>query len=348
MNLREMCRNLSVMRRSAMFKQIYTLPSAQNGLSRHYRNRQGNRQKRGFDMGWHIIGTFIGVPQICHRRVVRRRHQPVEKSPQVRLYFGVGIFLNDQRTRSMPHKQRQQPIAFDRVEPVTHIRCELVQPRPLCRNYKLGLHAIVSPASVNERSCATPSIGRRHGHVETRLKPRRKTTALLRNTLGCRKRKLHGCSAPRGLAWTITTLDVNPLLPTGAQCSAGKIRGRAPIPIYIGPSARDHLKDCVAKRYGLIAKPSERCRRRRGQHQRREYRVSHNLFHNHTLSCFEVGIDLVYSEFKQSRFTMNSIRVHLYVNRFQPAAIPDEYPKARHFGRDIKAKIPCFALPFYG
>lgn len=65
--------------RSAVLKYINPLPCAQCHFALDYRNGRVRWQHRRFDVGEHIIGTFISMGQIGHQRIARRRYQAMIK-----------------------------------------------------------------------------------------------------------------------------------------------------------------------------------------------------------------------------------------------------------------------------
>lgn len=82
----------------AMLKQKNTLPRAQCEAALGDRDRQMGGQKRRLDVGGHIVGAFIGVRKIRHRRIGRGGHKAVKEVLQIGLHLGVRVFLNQKRT----------------------------------------------------------------------------------------------------------------------------------------------------------------------------------------------------------------------------------------------------------
>lgn len=80
----------------AMLKQVNALPMAERKRPGDNRNCQAHRQHRRLDVGGHVIGAFVRVPQIRHAGVVGRRDKPIKKSTQIRLNVGIRIFLDQQ------------------------------------------------------------------------------------------------------------------------------------------------------------------------------------------------------------------------------------------------------------
>lgn len=132
-----MCDDLTLMRAIAVFKQINALPRTQRQLPVHHGDRQVGGQQRGLDMGGHVVGAFVGMCQIGHRRVRAGWHKPRKIVLQVSLNLGVGIFLNDQTGRGMADKQRQQTCS---LHPSGNIGREFIKAGAGCRDVKAGLH----------------------------------------------------------------------------------------------------------------------------------------------------------------------------------------------------------------
>ncbi len=59
---KEMQGDLSLVRRTAVLKQINTLPGPQSELAMQDRNRKLHAGQGRTDMGGHVIGAFVGVP----------------------------------------------------------------------------------------------------------------------------------------------------------------------------------------------------------------------------------------------------------------------------------------------
>lgn len=144
--------DLAAMWPVAMFDQIDPLPRSQSHPTAGHRNLQIDRQMRRLDMGRHVIGTFGPMPQIGHRRVVGPRHETGQPRHQVALHIRVGVLLNQQRARRMPHEQRQQSIALrqpirDPVRDIDQPRSRRVDPQ---RRLHIR-HPVVLPLVPKER-----------------------------------------------------------------------------------------------------------------------------------------------------------------------------------------------------
>ena len=81
----------------AMFKQVDPLPCSKGHASVYHRDRQADWHHRRLDVGRHIIGTFEGMGEIRHRRIVRGRDKALEEGLKVALYIRVGVFLDQER-----------------------------------------------------------------------------------------------------------------------------------------------------------------------------------------------------------------------------------------------------------
>ena len=136
---REMRGNLAEMWAPAMLEEIDALPGAQCQCAVLHGDAERHRHHRGFDMGGHVIETFVGVGQIGHRRIGRWRDQAVEEIAQVGLHFGIGIFLNEQAGRRVTHKQREQAVPRP-SDPVGQVAGEFIKTLSLCPDGEGGLH----------------------------------------------------------------------------------------------------------------------------------------------------------------------------------------------------------------
>jgi len=104
----QMPRYLAPMHGASMLKQINSLPNTQLHTAGLDRNREmGLRQYRTY-VRRHIIRTFLRMPI----NWIIFRHQSGEKTRQIGLYIGIGVFLHDQTSRGMPHKQGQQTVMY--------------------------------------------------------------------------------------------------------------------------------------------------------------------------------------------------------------------------------------------
>ncbi len=136
--------DLALVRGTAMFEHVKTLPRAQHHLAIRHRDRQGNGHHSCLDMRRHIVRAFVCVPQVGHGWVIRGRDQTREERLQIRLNLRVGVFLDQQRTGRVAHKQGQQTAATCLPHPFSDRGGELIKPRPIGRNQKLSLQSVPS------------------------------------------------------------------------------------------------------------------------------------------------------------------------------------------------------------
>ena len=102
----------------------------------------------------HVIRPFQQMRQIAHLRRIRRRHQPREIGQEVALHVWIGVLLDQQRGRGVPHKERQQPIPLP-GKPSGHIIGEFVERLPARFDGKYSLHLSRLPNFARRH----PSIG---------------------------------------------------------------------------------------------------------------------------------------------------------------------------------------------
>ena len=88
-------------------------------------------------MRWHIIRPLVSMCQIRHRRITCRGHKAAEKVGEVGFYLGVGVFLNEEGTGRVAHKQRQQS---GPVDPRGNISGKLIKPLAVCLECENRLH----------------------------------------------------------------------------------------------------------------------------------------------------------------------------------------------------------------
>lgn len=82
-------------------------------------------QQSSLDMGRHIIGALIGVGQIGHAWVARRRDKTFEEIGEVCFHLRIGIFLDQQAGRGVLDEEGQQAIP---LHPSLHLISEFIEP----------------------------------------------------------------------------------------------------------------------------------------------------------------------------------------------------------------------------
>ena len=90
-----------------MLEQVDALPCAKTKTAIHDRDGQADRQDRGLDVGRHVIWPFRAVTDPTHGRVSCMRGKPLEELMKIRLHRGVGIFLDQKRTRGVAQEERK-------------------------------------------------------------------------------------------------------------------------------------------------------------------------------------------------------------------------------------------------
>lgn len=119
-----MRRHRSPVRSAAVFEQIDALPNPQNRASVRDRDRQARRGDRGAEVGGHVVGAFV-IMLIA----ARLGREPREPALEIAARGGGGIFLDQQRTRRVPHEQREQPGGnAGPGNPVANVARTVVQP----------------------------------------------------------------------------------------------------------------------------------------------------------------------------------------------------------------------------
>ena len=88
-----MRRDLPLMRRVAVLKEVNALPSAQHHAPVHDRNAKTDRQHGGFNMCGHVVWPLQNMGQIGHLRIIGRRHKSSEIRQQIALHVRIGVFL---------------------------------------------------------------------------------------------------------------------------------------------------------------------------------------------------------------------------------------------------------------
>ncbi len=125
--------HLAAMRSAPMFEQVNALPDAEHETSGTHGYRKLGLSQHGADVRRHVIRSFLDMAIF---RVVFR-HKPGQKSLQIVLHIGVGIFLHDQAGRGMPHEQGQQRIAQAACgNPPGNVAGEIVQALPARRYFE--------------------------------------------------------------------------------------------------------------------------------------------------------------------------------------------------------------------
>src|SRR6266516_2407342 len=98
--------NSALMRRGAMLPEIDALPGAQRELAPADRDGKIDWRQSGANMRRHIVVPFGGMD----KQRVAVRHQPGEEFLKIPADVRISIFLDEQRCRSVAHKQCQQPL----------------------------------------------------------------------------------------------------------------------------------------------------------------------------------------------------------------------------------------------
>ncbi len=146
-----------------MFKQINPLPRSQHRHTRNDRDTDRDRHQGRLDMCRHVVGALIGMREIRHRRMSCRRDQPREERFEVRLHFGVGVLLDQERTGGVLNKQRQKPVTLT-MAPAFYVPREFIKALPAGRNLKQSM-AHLSPLSDHRlRPSADPIGNHRQRH----------------------------------------------------------------------------------------------------------------------------------------------------------------------------------------
>lgn len=92
------------MRRGAMLVEINALPRAEHQSSALNRNAQRRGRECGAHVRGHVVRAFARVP----KQRIAVRHEALKKSFEIALHFGIGVLLNEQRSRGVLHKKREQ------------------------------------------------------------------------------------------------------------------------------------------------------------------------------------------------------------------------------------------------
>lgn len=133
-----MSNDAAIVRCIPMLKEVNALPRTKLQPPVHNRNRQIHGEQGRLYMSGHIVRPLVGMGQIGHLGVGRRRHETVKKGPQIGLDFGIGILLNEERARRMLHKKGKQPVAN---HPISNLARELVKALARRRYGKCCLHS---------------------------------------------------------------------------------------------------------------------------------------------------------------------------------------------------------------
>jgi hypothetical protein len=122
--------HLAPVRRVAMLEHINPLPGAQRQPALVQRNADRGLGQRRTDMRRHVVGPLGGVAEA---RPAGR--QPMKEIAQVLLHIGIGIFLDQQRGRSVADETGEQSV-FDlrAAHKIRHGIGKFVKPGPAGRN----------------------------------------------------------------------------------------------------------------------------------------------------------------------------------------------------------------------
>jgi len=103
----QMQHDAAAVRSRAVFEHVNSLPGAQCEPGIDDRDGQLRLRKRGADMRRHVIGTLggVAVPGCVFGNDARK------ELIEITYHVGVGVFLDDQRSRGVLNKHRQQPRA---------------------------------------------------------------------------------------------------------------------------------------------------------------------------------------------------------------------------------------------
>lgn len=100
----EMSDDAARVRHGTMFPKINSLPCAERHFSADDWNAEIDRSQRGADVSGHIIITLTGMAE----NRIAIGNEPRKKSFEIAAHFRVGIFLNDERRRSVLKMKCQQ------------------------------------------------------------------------------------------------------------------------------------------------------------------------------------------------------------------------------------------------
>ena len=90
-----------------MFPQINPLPRAERQATAAHGNAQIDRGQRRAHVCGHVVVAFAGVRE----QRIAIRHETLEESLQIGAHVRVGIFLNEQGRRRVPHVERDEAVA---------------------------------------------------------------------------------------------------------------------------------------------------------------------------------------------------------------------------------------------
>src|SRR4051812_47864021 len=113
------------MRLAAMLEQINALPGAKREAAIDQRDSQRNLCQRGLEMGGHIVRPFV----VMRVEASVLRGDAGEESDDIVLYFGRGIFLDQERCRGVAAEEGEEPFGHaSPVDPARDVAGEFVQP----------------------------------------------------------------------------------------------------------------------------------------------------------------------------------------------------------------------------
>src|SRR6266446_6166909 len=104
-----------------MLGNIDALPRAERERSTNHRNVKRHAGKHGLHMRRHVVGPFgIMSPGGIHGC------KAIERTRKIAAHVRIGILLDDQRSRSMPHEEKQRTVLRPALGNETHgIACNL-------------------------------------------------------------------------------------------------------------------------------------------------------------------------------------------------------------------------------
>ena len=110
-----MRRDLAPMGPVAMLEEVEPLPGPEPHPTLGHRDLEAGREQGRLDVGGHVVGTFLGVFQIGHGGIVAWRDKAMKERAEIRSNVGIGVFLDEQRTRGMAQKQCHDAVAGRQV-----------------------------------------------------------------------------------------------------------------------------------------------------------------------------------------------------------------------------------------
>jgi len=97
-----------LVRMRTVLEDIQALPGAKRHAFRNQRNGKAGLSQSGPYVRSHIVGTFDCVAIV----LLVFRDEPLEEIAQIQRHIGIGVFLNDQRARSVLNEDCQNAVAY--------------------------------------------------------------------------------------------------------------------------------------------------------------------------------------------------------------------------------------------